>query len=128
MVLFIAFVFFFKICCSQANGYSVLSTELEVAQKSRAVRETSNNPILVLIQNVFGPILLGVKHIVDSFLDALVTNLHGFQNSPLLTLIDVILSQSVDTNLDSIIKSLVSLQTSINEVLSAVTGTKLVDG
>lgn len=97
-----------------------LDTDLAV-YLNRAVRSTSDNPLLELIQNIFGPALLALQEVLDQVLESVVTALTNFKSWDLYTVVAFVLS-TYGVSVDSLIEYVEGIQTNLDELFSYITG------
>lgn len=91
---------------------------------SRAVRDTSDNPLLTIIQNVFGPVLLVLQQNFNDALDGLSNLVEQVRSAEIYTLISFLLS-TVGVTLDNVTSIIAEVQADVNTVFAIFTGTDL---
>lgn len=117
-------LFFFQavtIVQTESKSLADIDSDLAVYINQRAVRSTSSNPLLELIQNAFGPALLALQEVLDGLLESIVTAINNFKTWELYTVVAFVLS-TYGISLDSLVEYVEGIQTSLDELFSYIAG------
>lgn len=99
-------------------------SESDLVPLSRALRDTSENPLLALLQTYLGPALLVLQQNINDALDNLSEAVEQLKSSELYGLISIVLA-TLNISLDNVTSLVEQLQSNVNEIFAFFTGTDL---
>lgn len=118
------FIVTLQISAIEAESKAVAVSESDLVPLSRALRETSENPLLALIQTYLGPAILVLQQNINDNLDRLTDLVNQLKNSELYNLISIVLA-TLNISLDNVTSLIEELQADVNEILAFFTGNDL---
>lgn len=93
---------------------------------SRAVRDTSDNALLIIIRTYVGPLLLEFQQAINNALDGVADLVAQLKTAEIYTLISFVLA-GFGITLDNVTSIIAEVQTDVNEVFAIFTGATTTD-